>query len=523
MADSDRASREVGAIRYRRLRAPARHGTVLQDPPLDSSAQLIANNKAVELSAQWNAIRKHARAEIIERAAAYTSQYRDVDLSGRDQSTVIMSGHQPSLFHPGVWYKNFALSALGQKHNAVAINLVVDNDICGVGGVRVPLVEDGGARFKILPTDQPGDNLPFEERQIEDLTYFKDFPSRATDAIKPFVSQPIVNELWPLVMQHAKSESSESMGAAFSKGRHQLEGQHGLTTFEIPISKIAKLHAFASFVKLIACDIQAFAQTYNKSLSDYRTVHKIRSRSHPVPELRTIEDWHETPFWIWDSKPIRRSLYIKQVGNNIQCSDRQEIEFTIPINSFEDAFRELPNRNIAVRPKALATTMFARLALSDLFIHGIGGSKYDQLTDAIIRRHFDIEPPAFITVTATMKLTDQFDSVNKQAVTKKRHLLRDYDFHPEQFVEADEIARPLIANKRMWIETEGRSRERHQGIAAANAQLRTLVQTEKLQLESEIAELKTQLRTSEILGSREFSFCLHSKELVESLSNLANL
>ena len=75
----------------------------------------------------------------------------------------------------------------------------------------------------------------------------------------------------------------------------------------------------------------------------------------------------------------------------------------------------------------------------------------------------------------------------------------------------------------MWIETEGRSRERHQGIAAANAQLRTLVQTEKLQLESEIAELKTQLRTSEILGSREFSFCLHSKELVESLSNLANL
>ena len=31
--------------------------------------------------------------------------------------------------------------------------------------------------------------------------------------------------------------------------------------------------------------------------------------------------------------------------------------------------------------------------LSDLFIHGIGGAKYDELTDEIIRRFFGIEPP----------------------------------------------------------------------------------------------------------------------------------
>ena len=48
--------------------------------------------------------------------------------------------------------------------------------------------------------------------------------------------------------------------------------------------------------------------------------------------------------------------------------------------------------------------MFARLFLCDLFIHGIGGAKYDQMTDAIIERFFGFAPPDYLTVTATAKL-----------------------------------------------------------------------------------------------------------------------
>lgn len=517
MANRDSALKKAGAIRYRRLRAPAGHGTALQDPTLDSSEKLLEANKATTLPAEWQQIRDLARDEIIGSAITYTSKYRDVDKNHRDQSTIVMSGHQPSLFHPGVWFKNFALSELGHKHNAVAINLVVDNDICGVAGVRVPAIEATGSRFKVLPIDQPGDNVPFEERRIEDLAFFEKFSSRATSAIKPLVGEPIVEQLWPLVVQHAQTES---MGAAFSKGRHQLEGENGLTTFEIPISEVAKTNAFASFVKLVLCDMENVAATYNSALADYRKVHKIRSRSHPVPELETVDGWIESPFWIWNSQqPIRRSLYVKQDGKIIKCSDRQETEFKIPSGDFENTFLDLQNKNIAIRPKALMTTMFARLALSDLFIHGIGGSKYDQLTDAIIQQHFGIQPPQFITLTATMKLTSEFDSINKQAVTQKKHLLREYVFHPERFIEANPITQPLIGDKKTQIAAV-KSLERHRGIEAANEKLRSLVQAEKTQLESEITELRSKLRTSEILGSREYSFCLHSQELVDGLKDL---
>ena len=39
----------------------------------------------------------------------------------------------------------------------------------------------------------------------------------------------------------------------------------------------------------------------------------------------------------------------------------------------------------ALRPRALTLTLFARLCVADFFIHGIGGGKYDEVTDRIIR------------------------------------------------------------------------------------------------------------------------------------------
>ena len=48
---------------------------------------------------------------------------------------------------------------------------------------------------------------------------------------------------------------------------------------------------------------------------------------------------------------------------------------------------------VRIRPRALTLTLWARLCLSDLFIHGIGGAKYDRITDQLIRCYFGIEPP----------------------------------------------------------------------------------------------------------------------------------
>ena len=49
-----------------------------------------------------------------------------------------MAGHQPQLFHPGVWYKNFVLEQLAAEHGGTAINLVIDSDAMRTAAIRVP-------------------------------------------------------------------------------------------------------------------------------------------------------------------------------------------------------------------------------------------------------------------------------------------------------------------------------------------------------------------------------------------------
>src|SRR5690606_16216715 len=129
-------------------RAPARHGEALILPGLGHAAAVVRENRRRQ--AQWELVlcgerlerwRELARNELLRDAIRYTQTYRDVTLptgiDGSRQSTFVMSGHQPTLFHPGVWFKNFAIGAIQQRVGglaepnaaAVAINLVIDNDV----------------------------------------------------------------------------------------------------------------------------------------------------------------------------------------------------------------------------------------------------------------------------------------------------------------------------------------------------------------------------------------------------------
>src|SRR5262249_2863990 len=45
-----------------------------------------------------------------------------------------------------------------------------------------------------------------------------------------------------------------------------------------------------------------------------------------------------------------------------------------------------------------------RLFLADLFVHGIGGGKYDEITDELVRRFYGGEPPDFLVLSATLWL-----------------------------------------------------------------------------------------------------------------------
>src|SRR5262249_52760991 len=144
---------------------------------------------------------------------------------------------------------------------------------------------------------------------------------------------------------------------------------------------------FAWFAGHLLAHLEEFHADYNDIVRDYRRRHGIRSPHHPVPDLAKEGSWLEMPFWAWRSgERRRRRLLARRIASGWQLRAGDDPWPALPWQparpeTLVAAWRTLEPRGFKVRFRALTTTLYARLLLGDLFIHGIGGAKYDELTD----------------------------------------------------------------------------------------------------------------------------------------------
>ena len=68
--------------------------------------------------------------------------------------------------------------------------------------------------------------------------------------------------------------------------------------------------------------------------------------------------------------------------------------------------------------------------LADLFIHGIGGGKYDALTDELIRRFYGLEPLEYLILTGTLRLPVPVYPVTQDDRHRLQRLARDLHYNP---------------------------------------------------------------------------------------------
>lgn len=521
-------------IEYRRLRAPREDGQTLIDPPRSAVGAMLDRNAARGATYDYDLqgqplveLARQARRDMLERAVRYTAQYRDTSFAdtwlASPAPRVLLSGHQPQLFHPGVWYKNFVLGPLAEEHQAAAVNLVIDSDTIKIASIRVP---SGTVEQPIVETvqfDRLTDEIPFEERRVVDETCFRTFGQRTHAAIESLVSDPLVNELWPLAVERLAEE--RNLGLCLAQARHLLEARWGLLTLELPQSELCRLPAFYWFTAHLLAQLPRFWEVYNSTLAEYRQVHRLRSKAQPVPDLASDGAWLEAPFWIWTQEnPRRRRVFVCQRDGQIVLSDREGVDVALDLMPDASAERaveqlaQLESHGIKLRTRALTTTMFSRLLLSELFLHGIGGAKYDQLTDKIIWQFFGLEPPEFLTVTATMRLPIARQPVTPDAVRQIDHTLRELTYHPERHLDLEQVPeadRPqvmqLIERKRHWIatpKTHENAHARHVAITEANEALQPWLAPLRAELLTRRRAMEQRLRAEAILASREYAFCL---------------
>jgi hypothetical protein len=508
----------------RRLRAPAGDGGLLAEPPLGRARELAATNRS--LLDAWNddiqglpasTLRREARAAVL-RVAGVDPGAVDPD------SPWIVTGHQPELFHPGVWVKNFATGSLARDLGGFGLHLVVDNDLPKAAAIRVPGIDPRTARLRLvsLPFDSAAPEVPYEDWTIADEPLFQSFCRRVLERLGGIVEAPLIEQFWPRVL--AVQSRPIRPGPRFAHARAEIERRWGLHLPQASLGGVCDSPPFLRYAIHLLADAERFRAIHNDALSDHRRLNHIRSKNHPVPELGEQEGWVETPFWTWTrAEPRRRPLMARRDRGTLALRPAGRPPFVagLPLHvgrSADQAIEQLSARiaeGLRIRTRALTTTMFARLFLGDLFVHGIGGAKYDELGDVILSRFFHLAPPAYLVLSQTVWLGLPDFPGSEQALRAARALARDLRFNPERHLHPDqetELAN-CIERKHQLIQQVGANHRervaRWRALRACNEEMERGVAQALAEVEDRITRLAVETEWNRVAHHRDLSFVLH--------------
>jgi hypothetical protein len=272
-------------------------------------------------------------------------------------------------------------------------------------------------------------------------------------------------------------------------------------------------------------------EIYNDALMTYRREHRTRGRGRPMPELATLPGrdgegtWFEIPWWLWSKDdPRRRRVFAHAaVSGTLLLSDMETLRVELPISvdtspaKWVDALSRLEEHDLRLRPRAILTTLIARLLVADVFVHGIGGAAYDEITDAVVQGLTGCDPPRHAVVSGTLRLPVDLPGDPDAELAAIHHQLRDMEFHPERYLAAtaDDEACRLAKEKRRWIETTptpALSKRRCREIRAANDALAFHTQPRRQQLLDRVGTVARAVRARKVLESREFPWCFFPED-----------
>jgi len=515
------------------LAAPRENRGLLAVPPLREVPTLVEANTSllskcgIELLGQPLAeLRRLARDEC-RAASRRFFEALSLPAPNLEVGPLVVTGHQPELFHPGVWVKNFAVHGLARRTGGASVNVINDSDAAHRLSLRVPARLNEQWRAVEVPFDhRPAEGLPLEELRIQDEGLFATLDQAVAAASGGELPDMILPRFWDDVRRF--SASQPFLWPRLAAARVQWEQNWGCSNGEAPLSALCDGEAFAWFACHFLSDLPRFVAVHNLALQEYRRVRRIRSRTHPVPTLRIDGDWHEAPLWVWTADDPRRKRLLVRRQHDVLLLRYGSTTFAhLSLASSKEMVRswlEMKNAGWKLRPRALTATLFVRLFMADVFVHGIGGAMYDQLTDEIIRRFYGVVPPAFAVLSATLRLPLEVGAGAAESVNGLRRRRRELIWKPERFLEAsnDSEARRLLAEKADWIATapatrRGR-RERWRKLRELTERLRGLLPAESLpNVDRQLEAAMAAEQSLAVARDREYGFPLHGERELRGL------
>jgi hypothetical protein len=531
---------------------PKKNKEIFIDPASEDIPVLIDTNKERFRSYDFNIngipfyqFREQVRSDTLKKAGEYSEKFlslcSNLNIAGTEkfscvkdfyspEKDIIQTGHSPAIIHPGVLIKHSLVNSIAKKVNGTGINMVVDNDAGNDNCLNIPDINGSDSSVEKIKYHPGLRNLAFEEIRYTDPTQLLGFQ----ESVLKSLHNSDMKKTFDNFMNVAITLSGETLQFSdlFTFARHTFLTRFGIGNLEVPVSLISETDSFLNFFLHITANLKCFVDIYNTKLREYRKLKKISSKANPLPDLMEKGFVVEMPFWIWEDNEPRKSLYASVADDNrISIISENKIvehfDFDAKSRSTNnlEKLKTLIGYGIKIRPKAIANTMYSRLFFSDLFVHGIGGAKYDLITDEIIREFFGVEPPEYATISASLHLPYKPFDVSDNDVNALKHVIKDMGYNPDRYasdeIMEDAVMKPLINEKKDLICRETNdSKEKHltfDRIKQLNSLMKDKISPLIKEKKKELENLEKRLIYNSIVTNRGYPFCIYPEPMLGEL------
>ena len=436
-------------------------------------------------------------------------------LTGDPATTMlVMTGHQPVVFHSGLTFKYQATEAFAAEHHLIAVAVVIDTDEGDAGAISIPTTETLRQN-----SAKSGDAIPELESKSISLAQrpglfaasrLKTPPALAAELTEAEIQMrqcgaATAADAFRSVANQYLALTERSPGG-FSTLEANLitrwNANIGGRMLEIPLSAIC---SFPEFIRVTASILERpieFAACYNQTLDQFRAARQIRNEANPFPNLAIEDQWCELPYWVINhAMGTRQVLQVRRESEGLALECNRERLLILQAGQTAEALTSLLFGGYELVPRGALITATLRLLFSDLFVHGTGGGHYDLCTNELIRNWWHEEPTPFAVASASRYLfaAERTRLMELQQAAAQQ---RDMQYNPQRFIGSnvfsaalEEQLKSLLSEKETRVRQMSLVRESGQSAKDLGRQIQEITDAIKAAVSEEFEPRLAELRS----------------------------
>jgi len=475
-----------------------------------------------------------SRRELLKIAGDYTQTIQVYTRFSDSCENIIVTGHQAMWHHCGVLAKDIITSRFAHDVGGNSIHLVLDHDICDTAVVLPKYGNDGRRHFERIEIEREEMPVPLE---------FKPAPQREEietflETITQVAERSFCSDVWSkqTKLRAGRDPAFRNIANFITCFQAMLNSRLGINMMYLPVSQLSESDAFADFTTSIIVNASDFASSYNDAISQQIVDRKIKRKETIRPlVIDSSKGITELPFWLILPQGKREPLYVTSNETNeirigTASTELGNLDSSYPGSKTEQLKSALGKLGCRLRPKAVSLTLFVRLFLGDWFVHGVGGTLYEYITDYILENYYEIKGLNFgvATATAVLPLFSGTKST-QEGLTELKQRRRDLKYNPERFVDEslrrEEPVKSLIANRDKLIRTANdrnlsaeEKKTAWNSISEVNEKLLKYAESSLRKLDERIKLSKDTESSQHVRDCREYFFGLFPEEILRNIS-----